>query len=157
MYQNSIVIHQRYKKFLEEVTQNEIVWALKSEEGFVTSSSTLYEDNNGEDIKLYCFWSNDKLARVCKNKFCSECNLIEIPLSEFLENWCLGLHYNDLMIGTNFDWNLFGQEVEPIVLILEIVKELKKKRKGLSFKNFISMKDLESQIKVIYDEMYSER
>jgi hypothetical protein len=154
MIQNSIAIKKKHKDFIEEVTKNEIVWVLKSDKGLATSSSVKYEDENGEPIEIVCFWSNRKLASVCGKKYWKEYILTEMELSIFLENWCIGLYTDDWLVGTNFDWNLFGQENEPIELILEITEELQKKNKDLEFKKFKNIKDLKSQAKKIYEELY---
>lgn len=156
MLQNSISIKNKHKKFIQEVTDNEIVWVLRSKEGLATSSSNEYEDEDGEPIEIVCFWSNQKLASVCGKKFWKEYSAVEIELSIFLENWCVGLSNDDLIVGTNFDWNLFGQENDPIELILEITEEMQKKKKDLKFKKFKNIKDLETQAKKIYDEYENE-
>lgn len=147
MLQDSSTIKKRHKKFIEEVVKNETVWALKSDEGLASSSSTEYQDENGEPIGIVCFWSNRKLASVCGKKYWQKYEPTEIKLSTFLENWCVGLHSDNWMIGTNFDWNLFGQESAPTELIIEVIQELNKNHKDLQFKKFEGIEDLHSQIK----------
>ena len=156
MLQNSITVKKKHKNFIKEVTDNEAVWCLKSDKGLATSSSVKYEDESGEPIKIVCFWSNRKLANVCGKKYWEDYVPTEMELSVFLENWCVGLHNDDLIVGTNFDWNLFGQENDPVELILEIAEVLQEKNKDLDFRKFENIKDLETQVKDIYENMDEE-
>ena len=152
MIQNSIAIKKKHQKFIEEVVLNGIVWGLKSDEGYATSSSNDYEDNQGEPIVLICFWSNKKLANVCGRKYWKEYKPQEIELTAFLENWCVGMYNENSMAGTNFDWNLFGQENDTLELALEIIDELKKKKKTLAFRKFECLQDFETQTRSVLDE-----
>ncbi len=43
MLQHSISIKKKHQQFIKEVVANEIVWVLKSEEGYATSSSNDFE------------------------------------------------------------------------------------------------------------------
>ena len=152
MLQNSIVVKQKHQKFIQEVIDNKKVWVLRSDEGLATSSSIKYEDENGEPINIVCFWSNKKLASVCGKKHWEEYVPTEMELSIFLENWCVGLFHDDWIVGTNFDWNLFGQENDPIELIIEVTAQLKIKNIELNFNKFKNVDDLELQAKKIYEE-----
>ena len=68
---------------------------------------------------------------------------------ENIENWCLGMANDGLLVGTQFDQNLFGYEVEPLDLILELTTELKSINKDLQFRKFKGIIDLEKQVKEI--------
>lgn len=147
MFQNAESIKRHHKKFIDEIVETETVWSLRSAEGLATSSSVKQKNEDGAPMDMVCFWSNQKLAGVCGRKYWKEYAPSEIPLSIFLENWCLGLYYDDWLIGTNFDWNLFGQENEPPELILEIIEKLKDKNKEIKFTKFKDLLDLENQVK----------
>ena len=152
MLQNSISVKNRHRKFIKEIVEHEFVWALKSEEGYATSSSNEDEDENGEPIVIICFWSDKKLASVCSKKYWQEYKPSKIELNKFLENWCVGMYHDDTIVGTNFDWNLFGQENDPLELIVEIVDELKKVKKELTFNKFDDIKSLKNQALKILEE-----
>ena len=64
-----------------------------------------------------------------------------------MENWCVGMANDGLLIGTQFDQNLFGHEVEPLDLILELTAELKSIGKDLNFRKYKGIIDLEEQVK----------
>ncbi|WP_345164692.1 DUF2750 domain-containing protein [Nibribacter koreensis] len=151
MIQDSIVVRQRHERFIKKICEMETVIGLESEDGFATSSSNNYEDENKNPISMICFWSEKALARACSKDGWKNYTPTEIPLSEFLENWCVGMDNDGLLLGTNFDQNMFGHEIEPLDLILEITAELKSSGKKLELQKFENIEDLEKQVKAILE------
>lgn len=149
MMQNSILVHQRYEKFVKKVSDTEIVYALKNKEGYATSSSVHFEDENGNPIGLICFWGEMARAKSCIKKEWKSYKVVEIPLTEFIENWCIGMENDDLLMGIEFDQNMYGFEAEPLEVILDLVKEVKLLGKDLKFRNFKGVTDLEKKVKAI--------
>lgn len=149
MLQDSITLKRRHQKFIKTVSESEIVYGLKNRNGFATSSSTQFEDDNGNPIGMICFWSEKVRAKSCAQDEWRKYKVTEIPLVEFMENWCIGMANDGLLIGTQFDQNLFGYEVEPLDLILELTTELKSIGKELNFRKFDGIVDLEKQVKEI--------
>ena len=147
MIQDSDIIEKRHKRFIKTVCESEIVYGLENNEGFATSSSMEHEDEDGEPIIIICFWAEESLAKSCIRKDWSDYNVTPISLSEFIENWCVGMENDGLLVGTEFDQNMFGFEAKPLELILELSAELKSKGKDLSFNKFDGILDLEKQIK----------
>ncbi len=123
MLKNHIDIKLKNKKFVKEVCETGIVFGLKNKEGFATSCSNGLEDEDGEAITLICFWSKEIMAKVCAKNEWESYAPVEIKLSDFLENWCIGIHNDGLLVGANFDQHLFGYESEGYDLILEIIAE----------------------------------
>lgn len=64
MFQDFITIKNRHKKFIEIISASKIVYGLKSENGFATSSSTQYEDEDGSSIRLICFCAEQARAKL---------------------------------------------------------------------------------------------
>ena len=147
MFQNSITIKNRHRRFIEEIIQQECVWGLQSKWGFASTISNQFEDKNEESIGIICFWSNEELATICAKKYWKEYEPTKITLSDFLENWCMEIHNDHLLIGTNFDWNLSGQENEPLELLVEITSKLLATKTELFFDNFEGVGDLKVQAK----------
>jgi hypothetical protein len=54
MFQDSINLKNRHQKFIKTVSENGIVYGLKSKNGFATSSSTQFEDNNVTPCIIHC-------------------------------------------------------------------------------------------------------
>ncbi|MFH4969409.1 MULTISPECIES: DUF2750 domain-containing protein [Flavobacteriaceae] len=149
MFQDTITLKNRHLKFVKTVSNSGIIYGLKSKNGFATSRSTQFEDDDGNPIRMICFWAEKVLAQSCAQDEWKEYIVTEIPLAEFMENWCIGMANDGLVIGTQFDQNLFGHEVEPLDLILELTAELKSNGKDLTFKKFNEIDDLEKHIKEI--------
>jgi len=152
MFQDSITLKNRHQKFIKTVSENGIVYGLKSKNGFATSSSTQFEDDYGNPIGMICFWAEKVRAKSCAKDEWKKYKATEIPLAEFMENWCVGMANDGLLIGTQFDQNLFGYEVEPLDLIIELTSELKSIGKDLMFRKFNGIADLEKQVIGIINE-----
>lgn len=148
MFKNHIDVRLKHEKFIKRVCETTIVYGLEDEDGFVgTSSSNDLEDEEGEPVRILCFWSEKALARACIKDGWEGYKTSEIELAEFIENWCIGIDKDELLVGTNFDQNMFGYEIEGYNLILELIAELNKNKKELEFLKFENLEDLESQIK----------
>ena len=155
MIQDSDIIEERHRRFIRTVCDSEIVYGLENKEGFATSSSMEHEDENGDPIVIICFWAEEALAKSCITEDWSNYRISPISLSDFLENWCVGMENDGLLVGTEFDQNMFGHEVNPLELILELLKELKSKGKDLSLNKFEGISDLEKQVKNIVENKAS--
>ena len=149
MLQDSIILKSRHEKFIKTVSENGIVYALKNKYGFATSSSINFEDKNGNPTEMICFWAENIRAKSCIKGEWKKYKVTEIPLVDFLENWCIGMANDGLLIGTQFDQNMFGFEAEPLELLLELLTELKSIGKSLNFRKFNGINDLEKQVKGI--------
>lgn len=134
---------------MKSVCKSQIVYILESDEGIATSSSNDFEDENGEPIEILCFWSVKAYAKACQKEGWNNYSIEEVSLSDFLENWCVGISNDELLVGTNFDANMFGFEAEPLELILEILEELKSNKIELEFNKYQSHSDFENQVREI--------
>jgi hypothetical protein len=146
MLQNSIIVRQRYERFIKKVCETLVVCGLESNEGFATSSSNDYEDSEGEPVGLICFWSESALAKSCLKDDWSDYKLVEISLGDFIENWCVGMSGDDLMVGTNFDSNMFGFEADPLDVIIELTNELNNQGKEIELQKYDRLDDLVNEI-----------
>lgn len=151
MLQNHITVKNRHKKFIKTVCQTEVVYGLKNKKGYAVSNSVHYDDENGEPVGIICFWAEKARAKSCIKNGWKNYEPTEIPLSEFMENWCVGMENDGLLIGIQFDQNMFGFEAEPLELIIELSTELKSIGKDLSFIKFNGIKDLETQVKEVIE------
>jgi len=145
MLQNSVTVKQRYERFVKKVCETGIVYGLKNAEGFATSESNDFEDEDGA-LELICFWSEKGLAQFCAKEEWWEYEPTEISLENFIENWCIGMYNDGLIVGVNFDQNLFGFEIEPLNMVKALLVELRKQAKELSLRKFKSVSELEQAI-----------
>lgn len=146
MHKNHIDIRLNHEKFIAKVCETHIVYALESEDGFATSSSNELEDEDGEPVGIICFWSEKSGANACAKNDWDNFKPVEIDLTDFMENWCIGIDNDGLLIGTNFDQNLFGYEIEGYELILELIKKLGQSNNSLSFEKFKDLEDFKNQV-----------
>lgn len=149
MLQDEITLRNRYKDFIKKVCETEIVYGLKDDKGYATSYSNDLEYDDGESVQIICFWSDAARAKSCVDKEWNRYEASPISLNEFLENWCLGMNNDGLLVGINFDSNLFGYEAEPLELALEVIEELKKNDKSLILRKFNNLEDMENQIREV--------
>ncbi len=149
--QDSAIIERRHTRFKKTVCESEIVYALKNNQGFATSVSNHFEDEKGNPTTIICFWAEKSLAKSCIKNEWSDYNVCEISLPDFIENWCIGMENEGLLIGTEFDQNMFGFEADPLELIIELIMELKTARKNINLRKFDDLTDLEKQIKAILE------
>ncbi|MBP2615354.1 DUF2750 domain-containing protein [Chryseobacterium jejuense] len=149
MLQDQITLKNRYKAFIRKVSETETVYGLKDDKGYATSYSNDLEYEDGEPVQIICFWADAARAKSCVSKEWNRYEASPIPLNEFLENWCLGMNSDGLIVGADFDSNLFGYEAEPLELVLEIIEELKKNGKSLTLKKFDDLEDMENQIREV--------
>ncbi len=147
MIQDEKTLKQRHEKFIQTICANEVVYGLEGKEGFATSYSNELEDEDGNPLDLLCFWSDKSGANACIHSEWAGYQITEITLSEFLENWCIGMSNDGMLVGTNFDRNLFGYEVDPLELLLEILNELEETNKQIQLTHFESLEALEEQVR----------
>jgi len=146
MLQNAITTRQRHERFIQKACETGTVYGLESGDGFATSSSNEFEDDEGEPIGMICFWSEAGLARACAKDGWAGYEAVEVTLSDFIENWCVGMSNDDLLAGTNFDQHMFGFEADPLDLIIDLNTELKKQGKQITLKKYADMDELLQEI-----------
>ncbi|MEZ0006437.1 hypothetical protein ABH942_001807 [Flavobacterium sp. 28YEA47A] len=151
MIQDILQLQQRHENFIKKICQTEKVFGLENNIGFATLDSTNYEDENGKPMPVMCFWSDRDGAAACAKDKWKSYNPAEIKLSDFIEEWCVGMYNEGLLTGTDFDENKQGNESDALELLLEITAELEALGKELEFKKFESLADLEEQIREILE------
>ncbi|AIZ64307.1 hypothetical protein PK28_12560 [Hymenobacter sp. DG25B] len=144
MIQDAATVDAKHQKFIDRICVSEIVWGLKSLNGWAIS-----ESNEFDNTELIPFWSDRAYAAACAKNEWSDYTPAEIPLVEFLENWCVGIHIDNGLIGTNMDSNMFCKEIEPLQLILDIISKMNKYKKPLKLSKYESSEDFKEQIQQI--------
>ena len=130
-----------YKKFIQRIVDTDAVWGLTHNDTWATSSSGEFED-----AEVILFWSDAKGAEACAEDDWAEYKAESITLVEFLENWCVGMYGDQLLLGPDWDADLSGREIEPLVVALDVVNELKEKGKKLEFTQYDSQEEFEEQV-----------
>jgi hypothetical protein len=62
------------------------------------------------------FWSDRAYARQCAKEDWCDYDPTPIPLGLFLERWLPGMAADGCLVGTNWNAQLCGHEIEPLEL-----------------------------------------
>ena len=109
---------ENHARFIREVRDSGLVWGLKSDQGWAVCESNEYEDTD-----VYPFWSDRSSAALhCTDEW-AVYEPTSLSLEIFLETWLPGMAEDGVLIGTNWDEELSGLEVEPFDLARELVDE----------------------------------
>ena len=141
MLQDTETSESKYQLFINRVAATKLVWALKNKDGWANSHS-----NDSEDVIVVPFWSDRALAKVCARDDWKGYLPVEIPLADFLENWCVELAENEVLAGINWDANMFGKESEALSVTLDILKQLEAINSAIVFKNYGSISEFITEI-----------
>ncbi|NHA06757.1 DUF2750 domain-containing protein [Mucilaginibacter sp. HC2] len=141
MLQDTATTELKYKLFIEKTAASKLVWALKSKNGWANSHS-----NDSEDVDVIPFWSDRAYAKACARDDWKGYLPVEIPLAEFLENWCMEMADNEVLAGINWDANMFGKENTALALAVDILEQLNSINSAISFKNYSSINEFITEI-----------
>ncbi len=141
MTQQAADIENVYNAFISRIVENNAVWGLTKDETWATSTSAEFEDT-----EVILFWSDQSKATACTDDEWANYVPESITLVEFLENWCVGMYGDALLLGADWDAELSGKEIDPLVVALDVVKELKAKGKELEFTQYDSQSEFEEQV-----------
>jgi len=141
MLQDTAEVEAKYILFIERVAATKLVWALKSKDGWANSHSS-----DSEDITVVPFWSDRALAKICARDDWRGYLPVEIPLADFLENWCVGMADDGTLAGLNWDAKLFGIESDILKLALLILERLNAINSAIAFKNYSSINEFITEI-----------
>jgi hypothetical protein len=141
MTQHAATIEHKYKAFVERIVATESVWGLAKDETWATSTSAEFEET-----EVILFWSEEAGAAACAEDEWATYRPEKITLVEFLENWCVGMYGDELLLGADWDIELSGKEADPLVVALDVVTELKAKGKTLEFTQYDSQSEFEEQV-----------
>lgn len=141
MTEHAAAIEKQYKDFIQRVVETNLVWGLTKTDTWATSSSSEFEDT-----EVILFWADEEGATACAEDEWASYSPESISLVEFLENWCVGMYGDELLVGANWDKNLIGKEAEPLVVALDVVTQLKAANKTLEFTQYDSQQEFEEQV-----------
>ncbi|WP_183556841.1 DUF2750 domain-containing protein [Mucilaginibacter sp. SP1R1] len=141
MLQDIATIESKYQLFIEQVAATKLVWVLKSKTGWANTHSS-----DSEEVDVVPFWSDRALAKVCARDDWRGYLPVEIPLVEFLENWCIGMAEMGTLAGINWDANMFGKESGAVNVAIDILKQLNVIDSAIAFKNYESINEFIADI-----------
>jgi len=141
MSQVTDIIESKYNQFVERVAATKLVWGLKSKTGWANTESA--ED---DEVAVIPFWSERAYAKICARDDWKSYSPTEVPLSIFLEDWCMGMAENDTLAGINWDANMLGKELDALELIVDVLNRLKVINSAIKFVNYSSIDEFIAEI-----------
>lgn len=133
--------------FINEIINNQEVFILEDQNGIAFSQSILFTSDNKQPVPVICFWSNVTNAKKASINDWDNFKTFSICLSTFIEDYLVQIYNDSLIVGINFDSEMIGLEIDPLDLILEILKKCKDKKINLDLEYFKNINDLENQVK----------
>jgi hypothetical protein len=108
-----------HDRFVSRVRETRLVWGLKSDEGWAVCESNEYEDTD-----VYPFWSDEADAVAhCTDDWAGFVPAT-LDLDVFIDTWLAGMSEDGVLVGTNWDEDLSGLEVEPSDLAEELLMDI---------------------------------
>lgn len=138
------------KNFVNTICENGVVYSMESKDAFALCGSNQFSTDSGEPVTVFCFWSDEDLAKSCCIEDWYDFKVNEVSITSFIEDWCVGIYNDSFLVGLDFNKEMFGLEVDPIDLILNITKKLKSQKIDLDFEQFKNIQDIENQIKKMF-------
>jgi hypothetical protein len=128
--------------FIDSIIKNNCVYSLGLDGGLAMSLSNNFVDDEDEQMELFCFWSDSKNAQKHQKEEWQDYQLITLSLSEFLEDWCIGMSDENYIAGTDFDTQMTGNEEDPLELLISICTRLEEQKIELKLKKFKSVSEI---------------
>ncbi|ABM02701.1 conserved hypothetical protein [Psychromonas ingrahamii 37] len=101
------------EKFVEQVTAQQQLFGLyEDSQGW----ANCHAHDNKDATAVYLFWSEAASAEKLRNEEWANYQVQAISLSLFLESWLDGMQKQQVFAGLNWDENLYGLEIEAMVL-----------------------------------------
>jgi len=94
--------------FIEETQENQLVWGLRNEEGWLSCESTEFAES-----EVMPFWSSKEDAQIHNVEEWADFEVVEIPFDVFVEDWLITLDEDGVLVGLNWNAGLEGKELEP--------------------------------------------
>ncbi|WP_341502440.1 DUF2750 domain-containing protein [Gallaecimonas sp. GXIMD4217] len=108
----------QYKAFLDAIHQGQQVWGLQSEEGWLVCASSDFENT-----EVMPFWSSKEGAERHCNEEWTAYEASAVPLAEFAGAWLAELDEEGILIGTDWDADLEGPEIEPSTVVRDLMEQ----------------------------------
>lgn len=137
------------KEVVEKIIANDKIFTLTYKEESAFVGSNLFKLNDGSPVPVWCFWTDENLAKKQIREDWSLFEVIDIPLANFLEDILVSVTNEGYIVGIDFDENLIGTETDPLEMIIEIISQLKANNKTVELEYFKDLNDLENQAKKI--------
>jgi hypothetical protein len=107
---------ENHDRFVRDVKLTGLVWGLRTDRGWAVCDSAEYEET-----EVYPFWSDKAEASVHCTEEWADYAPAKLALDRFIDTWLPGMSEDGVLVGTNWDAELTGLEVDPDVLAQELL------------------------------------
>ncbi len=134
------------ENFIQNIIKNNKVFVIEYKDEIAISQSLLFKDDAANPVNVVCFWSDKDQANKCCIDVWKHYKPQEICIATFIEDYLVSVYNESFIAGLNFNEKMEGIEADPLDVIVELVKTLKKNKMNLEFEYFKNLTDLENQI-----------
>ena len=113
---------EEYNRFIRSIIGSQTLYTLVSDEGDIAECpSTEYEEDDGEPVPVFCVWHDRAQAEACKVEEWADYQLEALPLDFFLHEWLVSMDQDAVLLGVDFDFELYGLEIEPVEVLADLL------------------------------------
>ncbi len=113
---------KEYTRFIQLLLESQTVFTLSDDEGIAECPSNEFTDGaEDEPVPVYCLWSSEQAALACRSEEWSHYELDAVPLAVLMGEWLLAMEEDGVLVGIDFDAELYGMEVEPVGLLGDLL------------------------------------
>ena len=113
---------EEYNRFIRSIIGSQMLYTLVSDEGDIAECpSTEYEEDDGEPVPVFCVWHDRAQAEACKVEEWADYQLEALPLDFFLHEWLVSMDQDAVLLGVDFDSELYGLEIEPVEVLADLL------------------------------------
>ena len=109
------------ENFVETIVANELLFGLFDEK---LGWANCHAHDNQDAQAVYLFWSDKKRAGKLQNEEWANYNVEPISLTVFLDSWLDGMQNQQVFAGTDWNEDLYGLEIEAMVLKNAIIEKM---------------------------------
>lgn len=125
-----------YQHFIDSLLAQQTVYTLISnEDDWAECPSSEYEDQQGEPISVYCIWATANNAQTCQTEEWADYQIEALSLADFMQDCLINMAQDDVLIGVDFDAQLYGLEIEPMELLGDLLDAAEQQHITLALDN----------------------
>jgi Protein of unknown function (DUF2750) len=111
MIRNTADCQADVDRFVQRVTQYEVVWYLSSASGAASCESN--DEGDEGELTVLLFFSDEAYARRCQKTHFPDHEVQSMSLFDFLFRWLPGMSGDGVLAGPNWNRDLVGLELDP--------------------------------------------
>ena len=113
---------EEYNRFIRSIIGSQTLYTLVSDEGDIAECPSIeYEEDDGEPVPVFCVWHDRAQAEACKVEEWANYQLEALPLDFFLHEWLVSMDQDAVLLGVDFDSELYGLEIEPVEVLADLL------------------------------------